>query len=152
MDAIARTAGRVLLVDDEDRVLMIRGFNPDVAGEFYWFSPGGGLEPGETTAQAAARELYEETGLHVSPDALIGPIYSEEIDLPFEGVLYRQTQDFYVLRVPQWTVEPVGLDETETRTIEEFRWLSIDELEAEVAGPDAVYPADLAEILRSVVL
>jgi 8-oxo-dGTP pyrophosphatase MutT (NUDIX family) len=148
MDVIPRRAGRVIVVNDEGRVLMIRGFNPDKPDDFYWFTPGGGLEPGENTAQAAARELYEETGLLVAPDELVGPIYSEEIDLPFGGVMYRQTQDFYALRVPEWTVAPVRLDTVEMETIEKFEWLSLDEVIAAEAGPDAVYPPDLSGLLK----
>jgi 8-oxo-dGTP pyrophosphatase MutT (NUDIX family) len=147
MDLIPRRAGRVIVVDDEGRVLMIRGFNPDKPNDFFWFTPGGGLEPGENTAEAAARELYEETGLRVAPGELMGPIYSEEFDLPFDGQVYRQNQDFYGLRVPEWTVTPVGLDEVELKTIDQFRWLSVDEVIAVEAGGDAVYPASLAELL-----
>lgn len=77
----------------------------------------------------------------------MGPIYSEEFDLPFDGQVYRQNQDFYGLRVPQWTVSPVGLDEVELKTIDQFRWLSVDEVIAVEAGGDAVYPASLAELL-----
>lgn len=34
--------------------------------------PGGRVDPGETEAEAALRELHEELGLHLGPDALIG--------------------------------------------------------------------------------
>ena len=34
--------------------------------------PGGRIEPGETPAQAAARELEEELGIHVEPEAFLG--------------------------------------------------------------------------------
>lgn len=37
-----------------------------------WVEPGGGLEPGETPAQAIIREVREETGLDVEPVRLIG--------------------------------------------------------------------------------
>lgn len=148
MDLVSRRAGRVLVVDDERRVLLIHGFNPAKPEEGYWFTPGGGLEPGETTAQAAARELREETGLRADPEALIGPIYSEEIILPFADVTYRQSQDFYVLRVPEWTVDASGLDSVEVQTIDGFHWLTIDEVAAQERGPDAVYPADLSAMLR----
>src|SRR5450432_2824573 len=33
----------------------------------YWTLPGGAIEPGETAAEAAAREFFEETGVHVRP-------------------------------------------------------------------------------------
>ncbi|WP_165314414.1 8-oxo-dGTP diphosphatase [Agromyces protaetiae] len=43
----------------------LRGF-----GEGYVVGPGGKLEPGESTAEAAARELLEETGFRVETSAL----------------------------------------------------------------------------------
>lgn len=53
--AVIRDAtGRVLLV--------LRGREPEKGR---WSVPGGRVEPGETFAQAAAREAFEETGLHV---------------------------------------------------------------------------------------
>jgi ADP-ribose pyrophosphatase YjhB (NUDIX family) len=50
----------VLLLDPDDRVLLL-GYD-DGRGR-YWALPGGGLEPGETHAQAAVREVAEEVGM-----------------------------------------------------------------------------------------
>lgn len=55
-------------VFDGDRVLVVqRGAPP---GEGLWSVPGGKQEPGETLAQAVAREVREETGLVVEVGAL----------------------------------------------------------------------------------
>lgn len=37
-----------------------------------WALPGGRLEPGETIEQAALREIFEEIGLELQPDAVLG--------------------------------------------------------------------------------
>lgn len=51
------------IVPDEDgRILLIRRTDNN-----YWSIPGGGLEPGESVRQAAAREVLEETGILRSP-------------------------------------------------------------------------------------
>ncbi|MGH9039205.1 MAG: NUDIX domain-containing protein [Acidimicrobiia bacterium] len=42
-----RHAARVLLIDDQDRVLLFR-YGPSHKGRYFWVSPGGGLEAGET--------------------------------------------------------------------------------------------------------
>lgn len=60
-------AAAVVLLDG-DRVLLIRRGRPPAEGQ--WSVPGGGVEAGETLAEAARRELREETGL----DCEIGPI------------------------------------------------------------------------------
>ena len=53
------TGGRVVLVQSQDR--------PE---PLFWKFPGGGVEPGETALQAAAREVWEETGIHIDPEEL----------------------------------------------------------------------------------
>src|SRR5450432_1544418 len=56
-----RRAGRVILLDPDDRVLLLRYDDEPPAGR-HWATPGGGLNPGESYAAAANRELTEETG------------------------------------------------------------------------------------------
>lgn len=48
--------------DEEGRVLLARHQDYD-----QWALPGGGIDPGETPADAAVREMWEETGLLVEP-------------------------------------------------------------------------------------
>jgi 8-oxo-dGTP diphosphatase len=57
-----------IVFDAEGRVLLIERGKPPGAG--LWSVPGGKLEPGETLAQAVAREVREETGLIVEVGAL----------------------------------------------------------------------------------
>lgn len=52
------------------RVLLIRRAAPEAA--LVWSFPGGKLEPGETVAEAAAREALEEAGVTVEPVRLLG--------------------------------------------------------------------------------
>ncbi|GAA0426185.1 DNA mismatch repair protein MutT [Actinoplanes capillaceus] len=49
----------------ERRVLVVRAIGSDA-----FYLPGGKPEPGESDAEAAAREVSEEVGLHVDPATL----------------------------------------------------------------------------------
>ena len=129
MTVIDRRAGRVLLLDRAGRVLLLHGGDPARPGTRWWFTPGGGLEPGETTVEAAARELFEETGLRCEPAGLGAPVWHEVTEFEFDGNAYRQDQDFYVLRVAEWQVDTAGMDATEQLTITEHRWWSAAEIE-----------------------
>ena len=56
-------AASAVVVDAQGRVLLVkRGAEPEKGR---WSVPGGSKGPGETLAEAAAREAFEETGLHV---------------------------------------------------------------------------------------
>jgi 8-oxo-dGTP diphosphatase len=53
--------------DREDRILLVRQAEDGV-----WSTPGGAIEPNEGPADAVVREVWEETGLHVTPTRLLG--------------------------------------------------------------------------------
>lgn len=56
----------------QDSVLLIRRRNPPRQGE--WSLPGGAQELGETIAQAAEREMKEETGLIIEAGPVIAVV------------------------------------------------------------------------------
>jgi 8-oxo-dGTP diphosphatase len=67
-------AADCVVFDPQERLLLIRRKNPPFEGRYAL--PGGFVEYGETTEQAAARELLEETGLRAVTLELIG-VYSD---------------------------------------------------------------------------
>jgi 8-oxo-dGTP diphosphatase len=61
-----------IITDDTGRLLLIqRGHEPE---EGRWSLPGGRVRPGESDPEAVAREVREETGLHVQPGRLVGAV------------------------------------------------------------------------------
>jgi 8-oxo-dGTP pyrophosphatase MutT (NUDIX family) len=135
----ARRSARVILVDKADRLLLFQS-------DDFWFTPGGGIEDGETVEQAAVRELWEETGLRLEP-ARLGPVVAETsgwADLAFARGLFHDA--FYFHRAPDgFEVDISGWQPLEASTMSGHRWWTVEEVESSDGN---VFPFGLAPLAR----
>ena len=71
----------------DGRLLMVRQFRPPLE-RVVWEFPSGALDPGETPAAAAARELFEETGHRVARPVPLGSYHADPGRLTNRGHLF----------------------------------------------------------------
>lgn len=129
------------MLDQDDRVLLVRWVNEDM-GVDTWLTPGGGIDEGEDGTAALRRELREETGLeHYEP----GPtVWTRRHSFPWYERTVDQRETFVLVRVQAFEPHPdrAAIDAEGVRAV---RWWTLDELEAS----DATFaPRDLAALLR----
>ena len=141
-----RNSARVLVVDDDDRVLLFR-CRVDAEREdrgHMWITPGGGVRDGETLEEAAARELREETGLALRP-ADLGPVVARSSgEWGWRDKRYLAVDTFFFLRVPSFAVDTAGMESYERRMLTVHRWWARSEIEA---ATELVLPIDLVPLL-----
>jgi 8-oxo-dGTP pyrophosphatase MutT (NUDIX family) len=139
-----RTAGRVLIVAHDRSTLLILGHDPHEPdrGRFYW-TPGGGIDGGESLVEGTRRELEEEIGLSVDD---LGPVVLERVaEFDFGGRRIRQTESFFIVEVPDtFEAAPDGLSALELDAIIGFVWRTSAEMRQE-QWP--VYPRCLPDLV-----
>ncbi|MET7451786.1 NUDIX hydrolase [Streptomyces sp. NPDC005574] len=138
-----RKVARLVLLDPQDRILLLHGHEPDDPANNWWFTPGGGLEGDETREEAARRELVEETGI---TEVELGPVlWRRRCSFPFAGRRWDQDEWYYLARTTQTATGATGLTELERRSLRGARWWTCQEL---AQAHETVYPTRLAGLLR----
>ncbi len=141
---IIRPAGRVILLDPDDRVLLMR-YDDGPPNGVHWCTPGGGLNAGEDYASGALRELTEETGW--ADITLLGEVHRGEHTMEYADAIVRQVERFYLARTGQARREIAGVEQMHAADgIAAWHWWTLAEL---AATAEAIWPDELADLVRS---
>jgi 8-oxo-dGTP diphosphatase len=134
-----RVAAYAVIVQD-DRILLAHWSQGGYSG---WTLPGGGIDPGEDPADAAVREIAEETGYRAELGELIG-VDSKVI--PAENRLSGSGVPLHALRIV-YTARVVGGELTNELdgSTDEAAWFALDD----VASIDRVDLVDAGLRMRS---
>ena len=138
-----RHAARVVLLDAASRVLLFPFTVPlgDGRTRKVWITPGGGLDPGESHEDGAARELWEETGMRLP----LGPcVWTRTHLLRWDGRLIEQRERYFVATANVSAVDTANWTELERAVLGGHRWWSSAEI---AASPDVFAPGRLAEAI-----
>jgi 8-oxo-dGTP pyrophosphatase MutT (NUDIX family) len=140
-----RLAGRVIVLDPDERVLLFRYDDGPPNGP-HWSTPGGGLNPGESYRDGAQRELIEETGW---TDVPVGQevVHSRELVMDYAGKIVRQQEQLFLARITQArrpVLDVAGMHASDG--IVAWRWWTLPELDI---AQEAVWPEGLADLIRS---
>lgn len=134
----------MVVLDERDRVLLINARDPvDPAKGEWWEIPGGGIEAGESSAAAAARELFEETGIR---GAEVGPsVWQQRARYTFAGIRFDQLEHIHVARLaggagPSGGYHPGGLEAMEALAFSGLRWWELDQLDSLVGSGGRILP------------
>jgi ADP-ribose pyrophosphatase YjhB (NUDIX family) len=101
----------VHVFDDHGRLLLVQQQD---SGD--WSTPGGALEPDERPADAATREAWEETGLHVIPERVLGVYGGPEFVVQYpNGDEVQYAIMAFGCRVVGGTLRPDGDETTAVR-------------------------------------
>ncbi len=114
-----RGSAVMLAVDDADRVLLVNQFRLP-AGKKLWELPAGKVDEGETPAEAAKRELIEETGYRAETWKELVSFY------PSPGYVEEKMTVFLATGLTAGQAQPMDDERIETR------WFTRDELDEQI--------------------
>ena len=138
-----RRAGRVIVLDPDNRVLLFRYDDGPPNGP-HWCTPGGGLNDGEDYAAGARRELAEETGW---TDVALGEeVFERTLTMEYADEIVQQHERFFLARIPR---ARRGLGEVAAMHASDgivaWRWWTLAEMDSTA---EAIWPRRLAGLIR----
>lgn len=131
-----RTVARVLPVSSDSKVLLLLGCDPAVPDVRYWFTIGGAVDPGESLADAGARELREETGIDVPAKDLGKPFGTFEVGFAWNGHDYVNDSTMFAVALDETPISFEGLDRLESQSIFDARWWTPEDLDQDGRAVD----------------
>ena len=138
-----RLAGRVIVLDPDDRVLLFRYDDGPPNGR-HWCTPGGGLNDGESYPAGARRELAEETGWTDVP--LGAEVYQRTLTMEYADAIVRQYERFFLARVRAARRELGEVAAMHTSDgIAAWHWWTLAEIDA---TDEVIWPSGLANLIR----
>jgi len=136
---IERQAIRAILLSPENEVLLLRLRAPQ-GGDWFWITPGGGLEPGETLETGLRRELREELGLDTF--AIGALVWRRQHTFNWGEKRICQREQYHIVEVDRF--EPYMSDPVECKVVDCFRWWPLAEL---AHATEALTPTQLPMII-----
>lgn len=137
----------MVLLNQDSRVLLIEAIDPaDPMAPPWWEIPGGGMFPGEPSANTVVRELQEEAGIHT---ATIGPVvWTQSVQFTFAGMYFDQDEYIHVAWTDQVELDAPELELFEAMAFQSIRWWTVDEV---TAHEGRFLPPRLPELLPALV-
>ena len=120
------TSAGGLVVDHQRSIAALIG-RLDRRGRLLWSLPKGHIEIGETPAQAAIREVEEETGIL---GEVVAPIGTIDFWFVAEDRRVHKTVHHFLLRMLSGELSDLDVEVTEVA------WVPLDQLEAKLAYAD----------------
>jgi 8-oxo-dGTP pyrophosphatase MutT (NUDIX family) len=146
---VERSSVRVVLLDSAGAVLLFRTVDASNPGLGTWWElPGGGVEPGESVPQTAARELLEETGFAVALSQVSEPAWTRTVTYVRRGRRVLQHEVVVTVRLAGVAPEPArdGRTETELEDYVGHRWWPVSAVQA---SGERFFPGRLPELLAA---
>ncbi|MEH0935518.1 NUDIX hydrolase [Micromonospora psammae] len=144
---IERTAVRLVVRDRDGRILLFHTRDPDHPRLGTWWElPGGGMDPGESYAETAVRELREETGIAVTAARLGPPSWRRRASFVHRQLRHLQDEVVMTVRldVPGPDVDGAERLDYEVEDYFGFRWWPVEEV---VTSAERFYPGRLPALL-----
>ena len=107
------------IFDEQGRILLTKRTDNG-----QWCMPGGGMDSGESVAEACEREVWEETGLKVRVKRLVG-VYSH----PDQLAVYADGNKAQIVAL-HFEVEIVGGEPGLSNETTDFGYFTMDEIES----------------------
>ena len=123
-----RFASRVILITSDDEVLFLKFDRSNIGEPPQYGLPGGEIHENESPSKAAARELFEETGLiksiHETPDFFLTFPHT----LP-NGEKTISEEYFFILPIQKEKISHKNMQKDEKEILINHEWVKINNIE-----------------------